>query len=235
MGHWSPETTISPLLRFSLTLSSLIWDCCIFLMTTYLRFDQFKLAGHSKDPVHSWLKPQSLFMSWAKGGLGDSPLGVIQSSMMPFKLFISSAQALEAPFWIQKNDQWLSIDQICTLSHQFSNLEYILIRPIHQVLFKARDHLHGAKIHCMLMALPISINQVFQLNNVALVSISHSSVNDSLDASASSVVLRNPLWSNELTVHKACTVWSKCLLWCISGSVLHLSLIISVFQAYSAY
>ena len=74
-------------------------------------------------------------------------------------------------------------------------------------------------IHCMLMALPVINNASDILKEMGW--ISHSLVNDSSDASASSMVLRNLLWSNELIVHKACTVQPKCLPWCISGSVIN--------------
>lgn len=64
----------------------------------YSESDQFKLAGHSRAPIHSWLKPLLLFTLQAEGGTIDWPLGVIQLRIEPFRLFVSSAWALEAPF-----------------------------------------------------------------------------------------------------------------------------------------
>ena len=67
---------------------------------TYSEFDQSKPAGQSGAPVRSWWNPQSVLTLRARGGFSGCPLGVIQSRTAPFRLFVSSAWVLEAPFWI---------------------------------------------------------------------------------------------------------------------------------------
>lgn len=101
-------------------------------------------------------------------------------------------------------------------------MENILIRAIHQSFLETWYHLHQTSIHRMFTTLPIIRSD--KIKRLMKENITYSSVNESSDASASSMILRNPLWSNELTLHRACTVRPKCLPWCTSGSVPQLSL-----------
>ena len=62
-------------------------------------FQSYWAMEHSRNTVLLWLNPQSDLLLHTSSGLRDSPCGAIQFKMGPFKLFVSLAQALEAPFW----------------------------------------------------------------------------------------------------------------------------------------
>ena len=89
-----------PTMEFSFGPNCNVRWCITAGKFTYSTLDQFKLAGHNSAPVRSWWNPRPLLMLHAKGGLRGWPRGVIQSRTALFKLFVSSDQALDAPFWI---------------------------------------------------------------------------------------------------------------------------------------
>lgn len=97
MGHWSPLTRCSPLFSRSLVLGQ--YYCWILVKgkCTHSGSDQLRLVGQRRAPVHSWWNPRSSFTFRARGGFKAWPFGVIHSRMAPFKLFVSSPRAPEAP------------------------------------------------------------------------------------------------------------------------------------------
>ena len=72
------------------------------ITVTYSMLFQSNPTGQRSAPVHSWLKPWPDLAFRGMWGFSDCPFGVIQSMMVPFTPFVSSAWAPFIPFWSWK-------------------------------------------------------------------------------------------------------------------------------------
>ena len=119
---------------------------------------QSKPAGHKSAPVHSWWNPLSILTFRANGGLRFWPWGVIQSRTTPFKLFVSSDLALEAPFCIFS--QLILEVTVTESTYKFCNVTNIFVRAVpHQAIFDSGYHLKQRLEYVMLPMLPLKDQQ----------------------------------------------------------------------------
>ena len=94
--------------------------------STYSWSAQSNPAGQSRYPVRSCRKPRSDLLLRDRGGISACPVGVIQSMMTLFKLFVSSDLALDIPFCtFQKTTGGLEI-----LAHHVEQWNELNLRSI---------------------------------------------------------------------------------------------------------
>lgn len=97
--------------------------------------DQFRLAGHSRNPVFSWLNLWSNLTLRAMGGERGSLRGTIQSKTVLFRLFVSSDLVLKAPFCSFRQVHMLSDRTLKRMPHQIRNYLGLFDWAIDQALF----------------------------------------------------------------------------------------------------
>jgi hypothetical protein len=97
IGHWSPQTGVSPLLRPCLVLGGIMTFRLLCDGKTHSTFDQSRSAGQSNAPVTSWLNPRSDLMLRERGGMITCPLGTSHLRTTNFRVLVSSPCMPEAP------------------------------------------------------------------------------------------------------------------------------------------
>ena len=181
-------------------------------------------VGHSKAPVHSWLKPRSTLTLRAITGWRDCPCETIQSNMAPFRPLVSSDLAPEIPFCSCFTKPWSAVVAICKLWrrwYQLGDMHGFKFPTVQNLLFQSWDHLQKSIEHRM--PLPLSTTS---LRNCATCLIKRSetywAVNDSSGSSASSPRRKRLFVNIACTLHNACTVRPKCRPCKMRGSEWHL-------------
>ena len=120
IGHWSPDTVISP-------LESLVWilgvenidltvNIAVRNYMMYFKSFQSKPVGQRSAPMAGWWYLRFTLTLQERGGFNATSRGVIQSRTVPFKLLVSSDLTLETPFWILMQ-YYMRVVQWCWREH----------------------------------------------------------------------------------------------------------------------
>ena len=185
---------------------------------THSGSDQSRFVGQRRAPVHSWWNPRSSFTFRARGGFNDWPFGVIHSSMAPFKLFVSSPRAPEAPLrsygilsflrWMPGSEKQLTSSAIKPVSSS-DPVKRRSSRP-------TTDCKRARNILCSRR----SLNCWYEVRSEnKLQWRDYSALKDSSGWSASSPNHKMPLFISVRMLQNTWTVRPKWRPWCTRGSV----------------
>jgi len=106
-------------------------------------------------------------------------------------------------------------------TYQLSNGNQVIVRALHESIFKSWYHGNKSCKDGVLSPLPVDEKAVTNVG-IKAEPYTYSTVNDSSGSPASSPIRKRPLVRSAWTLHKACTVRAKCRPWETRGSDKHL-------------